>query len=101
MHVVNFLDITLDLPNNTYKLYRKPDSHPFYINKSSNHPKKILRELAKSIGKGLSDLSPNKEILQKETPIYFETLKKVALMNLNFSHQIPAIKPVKNNENAK
>ena len=28
LHVVNFLDITLDLPNETYETYRKPDNHP-------------------------------------------------------------------------
>ena len=46
------------------------------MNKNSNHPKTILRELPKSISERLSDLSPNKEIFQKATPIYFEELKK-------------------------
>ena len=79
---MNFLDITLNLRNNTYEPYRKPDSHPVYINKNSNHPKTILRELPKSISKRLSDLSSNKEIFQKAIPTYFEALKKVDLMNL-------------------
>ena len=35
-----------------------------------------LRELPKSISKRLSELSSNKEIFQKATPIYFEALKK-------------------------
>ena len=39
-------------------------------------------ELPKSISKRLSDLSSNKQIYQKATPIYFEALKKVDLMNL-------------------
>ena len=54
----------------------KPDSHPVYINKNSNNPKTILRELPKSISKRLSDLSSNKENFQKATAIYFEALKK-------------------------
>ena len=33
LHLVNFLDITLNLRNNTDKPYRKPNSHPVYINK--------------------------------------------------------------------
>ena len=57
---MNFLNITLDLRNNTYEPYRKPDNHPAYINKNSNHPKTILRKLPKSISKGLSDLSSRK-----------------------------------------
>ena len=69
--------ITLDLRNNTYELYRKPNNHPAYMNKNSNHPKTILRELPKSISKRLSDLSSNKEFFQKATPIYFEALKKL------------------------
>ena len=27
LHMVNFLDVTLDLRNNTYESYRKPDNH--------------------------------------------------------------------------
>ena len=76
LHIVNFLDITLNLRNNTYEPYRKPDNHPVYINENSNHPKTILRELPKSISKRLSELSSNKEIFQKATPIYFEALKE-------------------------
>ena len=49
LHVLNFLDITLDLRNNTYELYRKQENHPFYVNNSSNHPKAILREFIKDI----------------------------------------------------
>ena len=76
LHVVNFLDITLNLHNNTCKPYRKPENHPVYINKNFNHPKIILRELSKSVSKRLSDMSSKKEIFQKATPIYFEALKK-------------------------
>ena len=73
-----FLDITLDLRNNTYEPYRRPDNHPEHISNNSNQPKRILRELPNSISKRLSDLSSNKEIFQKATPIYFEALKKSA-----------------------
>ena len=79
LHIVNLFDITLDLRNNTYEQYRKQDNHPVYIIHqpiNSNYPKTILRELPKSISKRLSDLSSNKEIFQKATPIYFEALKK-------------------------
>ena len=76
LHIVNFLDTTLDLSNNTYELYRKPYNRPVYINKNSSHPKTIWRELPKSISKRLSDLSSIKEIFQKATPIYSEALKE-------------------------
>ena len=73
---MNFLDISLVLRNNTYELYRKQDNHPVYINKNSNYPKTIWRELPTSISKSLSDLSSSKEIFQKPTRIYYEALKK-------------------------
>ena len=81
LHIVNFLDITLNLRNKTHQPYRKSDSHPVYINKSSNHPKTILREFPKSVSKRLSNLSSIKEIFQKATRIYYEALK-ADLMNL-------------------
>ena len=74
LDIVNFLDTTLDLRNNNCEPYRKLDNHPVYINKISNHPKKILRELPKPISKRLSDLSSNKKIFQEATPIYFRAL---------------------------
>ena len=76
LHMMNFVYIALDLRNNTYEPYRKPNNHLVYINKNSNHPKTILREFSKSISKRLSDLSSNKKIFQKATLIYFGALKK-------------------------
>ena len=67
--------INLDLRNNTYELYRKSDNHPVYINKTAYLPNAILREFSKSISKRRSDLSSNKEIFQKATPIYFDALE--------------------------
>ena len=76
LHIVDFLGITLDLSNNTYELYRKTGNYLVYINKSSNHTKTILRELAQSRSKRLSYRSSTKEIFQIATPMYSEALKK-------------------------
>ena len=35
----NFLDLTLDLTNDTYKPYRKPNDTPLYINRLSPYEK--------------------------------------------------------------
>ena len=51
---VDFLDITFDLVNNTYKPYRKPNNEPQYINKQSNHPPNVLKQLPKLIEKRVS-----------------------------------------------
>ena len=41
LHVVNLLDVTLDLHNNAYESHRKPDNHLVYNNKNFNHQKTI------------------------------------------------------------
>ena len=73
---VDFHDIRLNLKDNTYQPYRKPNSKPIYINKSSNHPKNIIKDLGKAIGKRLSDTSCNHKVFEAALPIYEETLRK-------------------------
>ena len=51
IRIVNFLYATFDLMKNTYKPYRKPNDEPLYINKHSDHPPIVLRQLLKSISK--------------------------------------------------
>ena len=42
---VDILDVTFDLANYIYKPYRKPNNKLQYINKQSNHPPNILKQL--------------------------------------------------------
>ena len=35
---VNFLDVTMDLHNESFKPFRKPNDTPIYVHKLSNHP---------------------------------------------------------------
>ena len=58
---VDFLDVTFDLDNNVYKPFRKENSKPTYINKHSNHPPSILKQLPKSLEKRISDKDALKE----------------------------------------
>ena len=46
---VNFLDVLFNLNNGTYLPYRKPENTSVYINKKSNHPPVVLKQLPKSI----------------------------------------------------
>ena len=61
--------------NNTYKPYRKANDEPLYINKHSNHPPAVLRQLPKSISKRISEISSNEEIFKQSIPIYEKALK--------------------------
>ena len=71
----NFLDITFDLSNGTYKPYRKPNDEPLYINRHSNHPPPIIRELPNSVNKRINSLSCNKEVFYNAAPLYNHALK--------------------------
>ena len=78
---VNFLDITFDLQNNGYKPYRKANDKPTNINKSSNHPLSIFKQLTKSIEKRLSETSSSKDIFDKSLKLYQDALKDSGFSN--------------------
>ena len=64
LHVVNFLDVTFDLNNGKFKPYRKPNDDPLYINRHSNHPPSIIKQLPTSINKRISALSADEQTFQ-------------------------------------
>ena len=76
LRIVNYLDVTFDWRKSTYPPYRKPDNLPVYINSCSNHLPTVIKQLPKSISKRLSDLSSNKEVLEKTKPAYRDGLNK-------------------------
>ena len=84
----NFLDITFDLANDTYKPYRKPNDEPLYINNSSNHPPSILRELPSSINKRINTLSCDKGTFDAAAPEYKEVLRR-SDFNAQLTYQPP------------
>ena len=70
----NFLDVTLDLPSGRYFPYHKPNDQPLYINKSSNHPPSILRNLPAAISKRVSGISCDEQAFSEAAPYYEEAL---------------------------
>ena len=59
----NFLDILFDLQTNTYRPFQKDNQNPLYINRQSNHPFKIKKELPNMIASRLSKLSCSEQVL--------------------------------------
>ena len=94
---VNYLDVTFNLANGSYCLYRKPNDEPLYINTKSNHPPTIIRQLPAAINRRISDISCNKEAFDKPKPPYEKALKSSGFTeNLIYtSHNIPT--PTKKN----
>ena len=73
---VNFLDITLNLCDDNYLPYRKPNNDPLFIDRRSNHPPLITKQLPSSVNKRISHLSSNKEAFSKSAPLYEAALKR-------------------------
>ena len=75
LKTVDFLDVTFDLENNVYKTFRKENNKPIYINKHSNHPPTILKQLLKSAEKRIFETSSNKHIFNESIKPYKDALK--------------------------
>ena len=75
LKTADFLDVRLDLVNNTYQPYRKPNSETVYINKHSNHPPNILQELPKAGNRRITDISCNQGIFDAAKSTYEQALR--------------------------
>ena len=73
--MVNFLDVTFNLKDGTYKPYKKPNDIPIYININSNHPSNIIKQIPTIISKRMSEISSNEEIFKNAAPYYENALK--------------------------
>ena len=73
---VDFLDITLNLQNGTYRPYKKVNNKLLYIHSSSNHPPQIIKQLPNSISERLSKNSSNQGIFNTAKVEYEDALKK-------------------------
>ena len=56
-----FLDITLNIEDMSYKPYKKPNDTPLYIDRQSNHPQNIIRNIPDMVSKRLSKLSNDEQ----------------------------------------
>ena len=74
LRIVNFLDVTFDLNNGKYRPYRKPNDDPLYINRYSNHPPSIIRQLPTSINKRIALLSSDEQTFTESAPAYQNAL---------------------------
>ena len=70
LKIVQFLDIELDLKNNTYRPCKKPSDNLIYINVNSNHPPSMITQIPSSIEGRLSNLSSGKEVFLSNNQPY-------------------------------
>ena len=67
LKVVNYLDITFNLKDGTFRPYHKPDDQIQYIHTESNHPPNIIKHIRASIETRLSNLSSTDIIFKEST----------------------------------
>ena len=65
------VDVSLDVGKNICKPYQNPN-----INKNSNHPPNILKQLPKSVVKRISETLSSEEIFNKSIKVYSKALKE-------------------------
>lgn len=85
---VDFLDVTLDLANDKYGPYRKPNDRPLYVHAESNHPPAVLKQLPISINNRLSSISSTKAEFDRAKPLYQD-----ALTASGYKHELKYTKP--------
>ena len=74
LKVANYLDVTFNLNDGSYRPYQKPNDETHYIHIQSDHPPSITKQLPWSIEKRLSQLSSSKDIFYKTAPYYEQRL---------------------------
>ena len=94
MKIVNYLDVTLNLNDGTYKPYTKANNIIKYIYKNPNHPPRFIRRIPLSIESRLSTLSFNEKVFQEAVPPY-----QKAFQNSGYRHTL-TYKRLKNDNNS-
>jgi hypothetical protein len=73
----------MDLRDNTFHPYMKPNNTPLYVNKNSNHPPNITKNIPESINRRLSTISSDESSFYKAAPDYQQ-----ALENSGYKHKL-------------
>ena len=80
---VEFLDVIMDLRENSFRPYKKPNSETVYMSKLSNHPNYIKKQIPLMVNNRLNTLSKRKSDFDYVKPNYQDALKKS-----NYDHEL-------------
>ena len=72
--IVNFLDVTLDLTNRSFKPFMKPNNKILYVHRQSNHPQALLKNIPENINKRLPCISSTQQVFNETIPPYQKAL---------------------------
>ena len=77
---VSFLNVTLNLPDGSYRDFSKDNHVPLYVHKESNHPPAVTKCIASGVSQRLSANSSSKELFDAAKGLYQEQLSKAGYM---------------------
>lgn len=83
LKIVDFLDVTFNLIKKTYYPFNKPNNKPLYINRNSNHPPQVIKQLPEMINRRICEISCNEDEFYKAKHTY-----QSALENSDFSYNM-------------
>ena len=83
MKIVDFLDVTFNLDDGTYKPFMKPNDSPLYININSILLSHLQILTPKSVNRRLSKISSNEQIFKDSVSSIQDALDKAG-----FSHTL-------------
>ena len=87
---VEFLDIYMDLEQEEFGPFLKPNDTPIYVDAGSNHPPKVIENIPKGINRRLSTISATKQIFENAAPVYQAALEKSGHnFKLSFEQNVP------------
>ena len=81
LKIVNLLDVTLNLNDNSYKPFSKPNAIRTYINVSSNHLASIVEQIPNAINIRINRLSYSKNIFNNLKEFFNEALHNSGYKN--------------------
>ena len=65
----------MNIENDTFKPFMKPNNTPLYVHKLSNHPPNVTKNIPAAVNRRLSSISSNEEMFNSAAPTYQEALK--------------------------
>ena len=90
---VNYLDITMNINDNTYEPFRKPNDTPIYIHNESNHPPHVKKNIPIAVNKRLTTISSSNELFDQHKNEY-----QIALNKSKYFHKLTFDKKSNNND---
>ena len=88
--VVNFLDVTFNSTDGSYRPFRKDSSITEYVNRHSNHPPQIIKRIPEIVQQRLITISSSREIFEESKCFYEECLRKSGYTSVNLEYKPPA-----------